>query len=345
MNPTRSRFAPCCLLLTSLLSAQVVYVDADASTNTTNADGTPLVPVVGAIANDNQWQQRQFANGGTILSSNDFTTGSEDCPMLRTTISGLTPTLPYFVYGYQWNTQVDQWRLRLNVDTQQPTAPLQLWHTRGSGSPMSTPLAFNAPSNSVANLGLQFDAAGMETSGHFANPVMIKEGNRWLFEVPLGTFTADLNGQIHVYVDDDPTSGNFNRNWYDGVGYEPAPMPYGPACGAGRIAFRGTPHGNSTISLDLLGSNPNSLGLLMIGLGSLPPFDVGAIGFTPGCFLNVNFAVINLAPTNASGDASWQTTLGPVPAGVTPLFFQWAVLDPALTLTSMTSGLRVGFHP
>lgn len=344
MIPARLFLAATTFLLASTLTAQVTYVDADANTNTTNADGTQLVPVTGLIANDDLWQQRPFANGGTILSSNDMNTGSEDCPMLRTTITGLIPTLPYLVYGYQWNTQVDLWRLRFDVDTQQPAGPLSLWHTRGAGTPMSTPLAFDAPGNIVTNLGLQYDAAGMDTSGHFGNPVMIQEGNRWLFEAPLGIFNADLNGEIHVYVDDDPQSGNLFRNWYDGVGYELAPLPYGPACGSGTIEFHGTPHGNSSFSLDLVGATPNSLGLMMIGLSSLPPFDVGTIGFTPGCFLNINFALIDIVPTDANGDASWQTTLGAAPPGLTPLFFQWAVLDPALTLISMTSGLQVDFH-
>ena len=93
MNQTNLLVVSSLCLLATAASAQVVYVDADANTNTTNADGTPLVPVVGPIVNDDQWQLRPFANGGTIISSNDSGTGSEDCPMLRTTITGLIPTL------------------------------------------------------------------------------------------------------------------------------------------------------------------------------------------------------------------------------------------------------------
>ncbi|MFT4844122.1 MAG: hypothetical protein ACI90M_004604 [Candidatus Azotimanducaceae bacterium] len=345
MTLTRLALAASSLLLMSTASAQITYVDADVSTNTSHADGTPMTPVIASTAIDNLWQQRPFANGGSILSSNDAATGTEDCPMLRTTISGLIPTLPYHIYGYQWNTLTSQWRLQLDVDSQQPTGPLTLWHTAGGGTPMSIPLAFDAPGNSVASLDLQYDGLGMETSGHFSNPVMLQEGNRWLFEVPMGIFTADLNGEIHVYIDDDPVSSNFNRNWYDGVGFELAPLPYGLGCGTGSIEFSGQPHSNSTIRLDLIGSDANSFGLMMLGLNSVAPFDVGAIGFTPGCFLNIDLALIYFVPTNGTGDANWQTTLGIVPPGITPLYFQWATLDPALLLTSMTAGLRVDFHP
>mgnify|MGYP003646920169 FL=1 len=345
MNKINFLVAASVFLSATAATAQVTYIDADASSNTTNADGTPLTPVIGPIANDNLWQQRPFANGGTIISSNDSGSGTEDCPMLRTTISGLIPTLSYHVYGYQWNTQVDQWRLGFDVDTQQPVGPLSLWHTRGSGTPMSTPLAFDAPTNAVTSLGLQYGATGLETSGHFVSPVMIQEGNRWLFEVPLGVFAADLNGEIHVYVDDDPQNGNFYRNWYDGVGYELAPLPYGLSCGTGEIGFAGQPHGNSNFSVDLTASDPSALALVLVGLNQVPPFDVGTIGFTPGCFLNVDFAFIDVTTTNATGDASWAAQFSGLPAGISPVFFQWATFDATLTLASMTYGLQVDFHP
>ncbi|MCB9883358.1 MAG: hypothetical protein H6834_16340 [Planctomycetes bacterium] len=58
--------------------AQITYVDATKGPtgNTTLADGTPytpssLVPVV-----DDGWEERVFANGGAILSSNNL--GAED---------------------------------------------------------------------------------------------------------------------------------------------------------------------------------------------------------------------------------------------------------------------------
>jgi hypothetical protein len=43
----------------------------------------------------------------------------------------------------------------------------------------------------------------------------------------LGTSTADADGEIKVFVDDDPASRDGRnswrcRNWYDGVGYQPA---------------------------------------------------------------------------------------------------------------------------
>jgi hypothetical protein len=77
----------------------------------------------------------------------------------------------------------------------------------------------------------------------------------------------------------------------------------------------------------------------------VPPFDVGAIGFTPGCFLNVNFVFSDVTTTNASGDASLAAQFAGLPPGITPVYFQWATFDAALSVSSMTPGLQVDFHP
>lgn len=342
-------------LLASLLvfaagaTAQVTYVDADFNTNTTHADGTPHTPTIGTFANDNLWEVRPFATGATIISSNNVGTGSEDCPMLRTRISGLIPTLRYVVYGYQWSTQNDaaQWRLRMNVDTQQPAGPLTLWHTKGTGTPMSTPLPYDAYASPVTNLGLQYDAAGIENTGHFTGPVMVREGNRCMYEIPLGVFAADFNGDIDVYVDDDAQTGNFYRNWYDGVGYEMVPLPFGQGCGNGlaQIGFAGEMTMQRDFSIAVGGAAPGALALLTFGFTSpswngLPlPLALAPYGYA-GCSLNVNSQFNMLLTTDANGAAAqtfhlaWSTGLS--------LDWQWGVLEPAGT--TMTAGMTTRIH-
>lgn len=350
MQTTRLLFTASLLSLYSAATAQITYIDADFNTNTTHADGTPHTPAIGTVANDNLWEVRPFATGTTIISSNNAATGTEDCPMLRTRISGLIPTLPYIVYGYQWSTQNDtaQWRLQMQVDTQQPTGPMPLWHTKGTGSPMSTPLPFDAYASPVTNLGLQYDAAGMENSGHFANPVMIREGNRCMYEIPLGIFTAGPTGEIDVYVDDDPQATNFYRNWYDGVGYELVPLPFGMTCGnpATQIGFGGELTMLRDFTLEVNGASPNSLALLTFGFSSpswhgIPlPLLLTPFGF-PGCYLNVNSQVNVVAITDGAGSAAKTYNLSGMPSA--SLDWQWAVLDQTNTL-SMTLGITTALH-
>ncbi|MCA8966282.1 MAG: hypothetical protein KDC48_15480, partial [Planctomycetes bacterium] len=222
-------------LFSSSLAAQITYVDADVATNTTLADGTPYVPMTVTSSIDNEWTQRPFANGGTILSSHDAT-GNEDCPMLRTVISGLVPGVPHTIYTYWWGGANVNWRGRCAVDTAQPAPQLAGYnsvHFATSAFAPMQPLAFDAPLGAnQTSLGLTRDALGFETTGHFTNQVMIQEGNRWLYEVALGTFMSNGAGEIWVYVDDlEGNQSSSNRTWYDGVGWEWAPLGLGNSCG------------------------------------------------------------------------------------------------------------------
>ncbi|MFO1077331.1 MAG: hypothetical protein U1E73_06345 [Planctomycetota bacterium] len=338
-------------LFASTLPAQITYVDADCSVNTTLADGTAYAPMLNSTAIDNIWNQRAFANGGSILSSHDVT-GNEDCPMLRTTLSGLIPGFPYLIYTYWWGTAATSWRGRALVDTVQPSPPLPgyvaLWFSTSVFAPM-TPLAFDAPlgTNQTA-LGLTYDASGFENSGHFANQVLIQEGNRWLFEVPLGVFTADGNGEIQVYIDDlEGQQGSGNRTWYDGVGYEWAPLPVGSGCGnpAPAIGFTGQPIMTRDFSLTLAGGPPSSLALLTVGFNDtswngLPlPLSLAPFGY-PGCALNVAADVNLFLLTDANGEASYTINIAGVPS--LDLYWQWAALVPPGLAT--TTGLSTHFH-
>jgi hypothetical protein len=338
-------------LLATALSAQITYVDADCSTNTTLADGTAYVPMLNSTAIDNVWNQRAFANGGSILSSHDVT-GTEDCPMLRTVISGLVPGLPHTIYTYWWGGANVSWRGRGLVDTAQPAPPLpgyvSLWFAASVFSPM-TPLAFDAPLglNQTA-LGLTRDSNGFENSGHFANQVLIQEGNRWLYEVPLGTFVPDGNGEIWVYIDDlEGNQSSGNRTWYDGVGYEWAPFQVGFGCGnpTPSIGYVGQPIMTRDFSVTLAGGPPNGLALLAIGFNATSwngvplPLSLAQFGF-PGCTLNVADDINLFSLTDANGAAQASINL----SGLSnlDLYWQWAVLDP--TSLVCTPGLETHFH-
>lgn len=334
------------------LSAQITYVDADTNTNTTRADGSSYTPQTSTSGTDNEWALRPFANGGTILSTHDVASSTEDAPMLRTTISGLVPGLPHLIYSYWWGGANVDWRGRCLVDTVQPAPELPGYnsvHFSGSAFAPMTPLAFDSPLGfGQATLGLAYDAAGIETTGHFANLVMIQEGNRWLFEVPLGTFVADGNGEIHVYADDlAGVQSTSNRTWYDGVGWEWAPFPLGNGCGnpVPQIGYVGQPILSRDFSLTLSGASANAFGLLVVGFSStawnsLPlPLPLAVLGF-PGCDLNVSADANVFLQTDPNGAASFTANLARVPP--INLYWQWAVLTPAGLAT--TTGLETRFH-
>ncbi len=339
--------ASCCVSLT----AQITYVDADVSTNTTLANGAPYVPQTVTSSVDNEWTQRAFANGGTILSSHDAT-GNEDCPMLRTVITGLIPGVPHTIYTYWWGGASVNWRGRCAVDTAPPAPQLAGYnsvHFATSAFAPMTPLAFDAPLGAnQTSLGLTYDALGFENTGHFANQVMLQEGNRWLYEVPLGTFYPDANGEIWVYVDDlEGQQSSSNRTWYDGVGWEWAPLPLGNGCGAPAptIGYVGQPVTTRDFTVTLASAPASSLGMLVIGFNatswnSLPlPLSLASFGF-PGCDLNVAVDLNLFLLTDPNGAASYTVNLPQVPG--LDVYWQWAALSPTGLVT--TTGLETRFH-
>ncbi len=350
----RSLSLPLALALLAVpATAQITYVDADPATNTTLADGSPFVPNPLNDGSDNNWSNRPFANGGTIFSTNDVSVaGLEDGPMLRTTIGGLLPGFEYLVYSYCWNASgsSDVWRLRSKVDTSQPAPDIQGYNTRHfptSSFLPSTGLAFDAPIGPQQILGLNYDAAGLETDGHFTAPVLIQEGNRWMYEVPLGIHLADGNGEIHVYVDDLANTATNNRTWYDGVGYELAPQRFGNSCGTPTppgIFFSGVPHLNAEMTLAMRGAQPNAAAVLVVGIsnttwnGRRLPFDLTPFG-APGCQINVSPDVTAGATTDANGDASITFLFSNVAPAT--LYWQWLALGTGI---SATQGIETVIH-
>lgn len=355
-----SRCLVCAATLTLAVSttAQVTYVDAVPGTNTTLADGSVFVPNPLSNGGDNFWTERVFANSGTILESNaPGVTGFEDAPMLRTRISGLIPGFNYMIFGYFWSadTNADNWRGRALVSPTMPVPEIPGYNTRhfatSAFAPMR-PLAVGSPLGAAGfpSLDLALDANNFEASGHFTNQVLLQEGNRWLYQAPLGVHPADANGDIDVYIDDLANTSTSNRTWYDGVGYELAPYEFGLGCGnfgAPTIGFSGVPVLNDDFTVELSGATPAAACVLLIGLsntnwGGTPlPFNLGAAGFPSSCFLNVSLDASVPSVTSASGDAAFPLSLtGNFAANI---YWQWLVLVPGVSFEA-TGGLLTLYH-
>jgi len=149
------------------------------------------------VAADQLWGRRAFGNDpdgalGTAEPADIFeattTGGIEDCMAIRTTIAGLDPGQRYEVYIVYWSQNVNQnWSVRA-----------------GFG---------------LDNL-LLFDRTG--ASGAVAGTATGRiQGDRSELVGRVGQIKADAQGQIHVFVDDKPSTTNYaERTWYDGLLYE-----------------------------------------------------------------------------------------------------------------------------
>ena len=207
--------------------AGVTYVDATDGIggNTTFANGDVFNAVDDSTAADNQWNQRDFANNGSVYSTNE---ASEDGARLRTVISGLAAGQEDAVYAYFWGASGQLWRGRAGVEN--TAGDLQGYNTSHFSSSSFMPMdrmTDDAPGDPSlqTNLGLTYDANGLENSGYFTNSVLINEADRYMAQVTLGTLIADANGEIAIYIDDLANTSNGNRTWYDGVGYQLIPTP------------------------------------------------------------------------------------------------------------------------
>jgi hypothetical protein len=181
------------------------YVDATsgAGGNTTLANGSVFSPPLnGTTGADNNWEQRTvFGSSGNIFESGGET--SENAPELRTTLSGLTPGAPYAIYVMFWdaNGGTENWNIRAEF--------------------ASAPGANTLYSASDAAAGLGATPSVLASTLTYATaPTLFVEGNRALMAAAIGTNTADISGNIRVYLDDKPTTiGANNRTWYDGLGW------------------------------------------------------------------------------------------------------------------------------
>jgi hypothetical protein len=129
---------------------------------------------------------------------------TENAPEIRTTISGLVPGASYAVYVNFWD----------------PASTTEDWSIRaGFTSNPGANTLFSA-ADATAELGGGTAAVLASTQTFSTAPTIFLEGARNLLAGLLGTTTANGSGQIHLFLDDLPTSLNVNRRtWYDGLSY------------------------------------------------------------------------------------------------------------------------------
>jgi hypothetical protein len=169
----------------------VNYVDAGAL-NTTRSTGAGLGatgPNSSAGANDNLWHERTgVGNGGSVLASKE--SGTENAPMLKTTVEGVTDGV-YDVFAYFWSDDDEDWRIMAGLEAD------NLIDFRRFGS-----------QHAEAD---QFES--IETVSANNNDLLLYRAYLGRTEIIGGT-------PIEVFIDDWSTSiGGAIRTWYDGVGY------------------------------------------------------------------------------------------------------------------------------
>ncbi len=168
------------------------YIDANAS-NTVADDATDPWYVSPQVDDDDLWGLRTDygADGPDVFEA----MGTENAPLLKTTISGLTPLVGYdirvtFVDNAS-SSAGDMWSIEAGLS---PTSLVE--YSIGDGVSLETGTTYSYGGDTLSEM-----------------------------IVSLGTAYADDNGQIVVYVN---TGASADRSWYDGVSYynpEIIPVP------------------------------------------------------------------------------------------------------------------------
>ena len=168
----------------------VQYVDANSS-NTMYATGAALqtsTPSGSGGPTDNLWHLRTgFGNGGNVLTSNE--SGSENAPMLKTTLTGLDDG-SYDIFAFFWSDNDEDWRL-----------------SAGLNQGNLTQFRHHGAQHAEAE---QFEAIDV---------VSANSADLLLYRAYLGRTNVVAGSPIGVFIDDWSTGNNTLRTWYDGLGY------------------------------------------------------------------------------------------------------------------------------
>lgn len=226
----------------STVPSMVTYTDASvantAAYDTTTYPGNTWkidspAPSTGN-STDNLWDLRTtFATSGSVISASNGV--GENAPIIKTTVSGLTPGKAYEVLGYFWNATGVNWQIKASLnagdiqtngtgtlaDDFLPSNASVMFSGTGTGTSTNAP-AVAAGYDGTDNLGVATTGTGTLMSGaaqgYFTSNVMVVESNRQMYQALLGNSVADANGQIVVYIDDNAGGGANARTWYDGIG-------------------------------------------------------------------------------------------------------------------------------
>ncbi len=189
----------------TLLTGSIHYVDASAGIEgntklTVPQNGSSIfepsgIDIRANQGNDGLWEQRTFANGGTIFETG-IDTGSDNGQALTTSIEGLAAGT-YQLFGYFWSDTNGNWDMRFGLEA-------------------DSLRSYRPTTQGVRSLGSLADTDGLADTG-FTSPVLVHEGNRTLYQVTIGERTISDGEAIDVFVDDAPNSAG--RSWFDGVGF------------------------------------------------------------------------------------------------------------------------------
>ncbi len=251
----------------------LTYVDATDGVggNTTLSAGGTFTPTTNP-----DWQIRTvFGNGGEVYQGD--ADNPNDAPELQTTITGLTPGQDYTVYANYWaaftGSGVTQWRIL-------------------AGSASGNLTLYDADFTDIAGATDGLDLSTVP----YTNDPLVEEGNRTLWGAPVGTLTADSNGEISVFVDDTGTADGDDRTWYDGVSYSSGAIA--PASATMTIDGDLTLNAGSTLSLDI--ASPTILDSLIVG-GTLNAGGTLDVNLEPGETLEAGDAFDLLDFASATG--------------------------------------------
>jgi hypothetical protein len=196
------------------------YVDAT-SANTTrvgggaswyyNVVGDPKPSCVGANTTPCYWGRRTgFCNGldGDIFECDGTQVSAPtNAPLVQVTVPGLRPYMYYDVYVVYWCSDGVEWLIQAGTKS----TPLTLF---GKGAASGT-------GYSAANTAYAGATAGRWTGAHSAD--------RGEDEAFLGLTTADVSGNVSIFVDDPTQNATNNRAWFDGMVYKLVNIPFHPA--------------------------------------------------------------------------------------------------------------------